>query len=316
MTSAEPRVSIVIPLYNKERTIARTLDSIRAQTLSDFETIIVDDGSTDGSVECVERSGVDADPRFRLVRQTNAGPGAARNAGARLARGKYLAFIDADDEWKPTYLERALAALAREPACRMHVVIYEAGTLHRHPLANLLAGSGRWTLPPDLGPVETKAFVDACQVSCVVLELDLFRRYGGFYDKNRSTFGEDIYFFIQVVFGTDIYFETEPLVHFHVEDSELGLRRASTPPLRPHLLEPEPLLRSCPPARVTQLRALFAYYRLLETEKYARCGDVRRVLSLRRQYPWPSGIPKEFRRQEIKIPLRALAGAVGFKRSE
>ena len=113
-TSSEqipPLVSVVIPLYNKQRTIARAVASLRIQSLQAFEVVIVDDGSTDTSWEQLELCGATTDPRFRCVRQANAGPGAARNAGARLAHGKYLAFLDADDEWLPEHLQRAVQAL-------------------------------------------------------------------------------------------------------------------------------------------------------------------------------------------------------------
>ena len=96
------RVSVIIPLYNKEPYVRRALSSIRAQTFEDFEVIVVDDGSTDEGARAVESFD---DARVRLVHQQNAGPGAARNRGIAEARGELLAFLDADDEWTPTYLE-------------------------------------------------------------------------------------------------------------------------------------------------------------------------------------------------------------------
>ena len=311
---AAPAVSVVIPLYNKERTIARALESVLAQTFQDIEIIVVDDGSTDAGVERLLAVDLEGQSRFQLVRQANAGPGAARNEGARRARGRYLAFLDADDEWRPRYLERAHEALQREPACPMHVAAYDTGIfqrLQRNLLVQSVDRSGRWTLPAEFGPVQVKNIVDACQISCVVVERELFNRFGGFYEKDHCTFGEDTYLVIQFVLACDIVFDLEPLVCFHVEDSELGVRRSGTPPLRPCLVEPGPLLAHCPPERLPQLRALLAYYRMLETEKFARSGDWRTIASMRRQYRWPTAVPRELRLREWKIPLRTLAGGLG-----
>lgn len=312
----KPFATVVIPLYNKQRTIARAVASIRAQTLQDFEVVIVDDGSTDASAQVLADCGALADPRFRCVHQANAGPGAARNAGARLARGRCLAFLDADDEWLPGHLAHAAQAL-QSGRSEVYVSAYDTGAEHQALQVNLLqqciAQSGLWRLPPDLGPVDAKRIVDACQVSCLVVDRALFWRLGGFYEKHRSTFGEDIYLVIQLVFGSAIWFERTPQVLFHVEDSELGLKRVGARPVRPHLLEPEPLRANCPPAQRAQLDALFAFYRMLETEKFSHQGDWLSVLRLRRRYRWPGAVPAELRARERKVPLRALATALGLR---
>ncbi|HEV8437723.1 MAG TPA: glycosyltransferase [Methylomirabilota bacterium] len=113
-----PRVSVVVPAFNAERTIRATLLSVLAQTFTDFEMIVVDDGSHDRTVEIV---GEITDPRLRVVSFPNGGTGMARNRGIALARGELVAFIDADDLWTPDKLEAQVAALARHP---------EAGASH------------------------------------------------------------------------------------------------------------------------------------------------------------------------------------------
>lgn len=95
------KFSIVIPLYNKKLYIKRAVDSVLAQTIKNFELIIVDDGSTDNSVNIVKNI---HDERIRLVQQENEGECAARNTGIRAATYNYIAFLDADDEWKPDFL--------------------------------------------------------------------------------------------------------------------------------------------------------------------------------------------------------------------
>ena len=102
---AAPTVSVITPVYNAKKYIERCVESMRGQTFSAFEAIFIDDASTDGSYECL----VDyskADPRIRVIRQEiNSGQGAARNIGMDTARGKYLAFLDADDAYAPDFLE-------------------------------------------------------------------------------------------------------------------------------------------------------------------------------------------------------------------
>jgi glycosyltransferase involved in cell wall biosynthesis len=105
-------VSIIIPLYNKASHIARALNSVLAQNHPDFELIVVDDGSTDDSAAIVRRY---SDPRIRLVTQSNAGVSAARNRGVQETSSDWLAFLDADDEWSPDFLETVLDLHQRFP---------------------------------------------------------------------------------------------------------------------------------------------------------------------------------------------------------
>jgi glycosyltransferase involved in cell wall biosynthesis len=116
MTSAPalgrlPGVSVVIPTYNRRRRVERAVRSVLAQTFADFELLVIDDGSEDGTGERL--AGID--PRLRYHRQENRGPSAARNAGIQLARNPVIAFLDADIEWQPDHLEVVAALLARYP---------------------------------------------------------------------------------------------------------------------------------------------------------------------------------------------------------
>lgn len=108
---ASPAVSVVIPAWNGERFVEQTLASVFAQTYTDYEIVVVDDGSTDGTRHILKRY----EDRLRYIRQENAGQSAARNHGAKLARGVWLAFLDHDDCWEPTYLERILACFEAHP---------------------------------------------------------------------------------------------------------------------------------------------------------------------------------------------------------
>jgi glycosyltransferase involved in cell wall biosynthesis len=103
-------VSVIIPSYNAEAYLSQTLECVLAQTYQAFEVIVVDDGSSDGTCAIVEEF-VKRDPRFQLIRQSNAGVGAARNAGIRKARGQYIAPLDADDVWFPEKLAKQVARM-------------------------------------------------------------------------------------------------------------------------------------------------------------------------------------------------------------
>ncbi len=108
-----PLYSVVVTAYNEQECIAAALASVLAQTHDELELIVVDDGSTDGTVEAVRP--FEEDPRVRLIRQPNKGLSAARNTGIEASESARVAFLDSDDLWLPDYLERAHAALEARP---------------------------------------------------------------------------------------------------------------------------------------------------------------------------------------------------------
>lgn len=112
----ERRVSVIIPVYNRLKLLERAVDSVRAQTCSDWEILIVDDGSTDGTAAYAAELAA-ADPRIRCMRNTgNRGPGGARNVGILSARGGFIAFLDSDDYWLPGKLAAQIECFDRNPA--------------------------------------------------------------------------------------------------------------------------------------------------------------------------------------------------------
>lgn len=123
-TKSEPFISCVTIFLNGEKYIGAAIESVLAQTRSDWELILVDDGTTDGATEIV-RGYCDAHPdRIRLISHPgnrNLGMSASRNAGVRASRGRYVAFLDADDIWLPARLETHVAELERNPAAAMAV---------------------------------------------------------------------------------------------------------------------------------------------------------------------------------------------------
>lgn len=107
-----PLISVVIPVYNGEKTIRETIESVLNQTFSDFELIVINDGSQDSTLEIVSTI---QDPRIKVFSYPNAGLSASRNRGIQLASGEYIALIDADDLWTPDKLEAQLTALQANP---------------------------------------------------------------------------------------------------------------------------------------------------------------------------------------------------------
>jgi glycosyltransferase involved in cell wall biosynthesis len=109
-----PLVSVVTTVYNAESFLEFTLCSLLAQTFKDFEAIVIDDGSTDGSADIVQRL-ADKDARIRLIRQANQGYSRAVNTGLSAARGPLIAFLDHDDLWRPEKLQRQVERLEQDP---------------------------------------------------------------------------------------------------------------------------------------------------------------------------------------------------------
>lgn len=106
-----PTVSVVIPVYNGARYLREALESVFAQTYTDYEVVCVDDGSTDASIDILKGFG----SRIAFVQQRNAGGCAARNEGVRRSSGPYVAFLDQDDRWYPRKLEQQVKALDADP---------------------------------------------------------------------------------------------------------------------------------------------------------------------------------------------------------
>lgn len=111
-----PTVSIVMPCHNAAPHLPTSIGSVISQTFTDWELITVDDGSSDDTLKWLQDQ---TDPRLRIVSQVNKGVSSARNAGIKYARGQFIAFLDADDTWAPSFLEKLLAKLAAQPHAAM-----------------------------------------------------------------------------------------------------------------------------------------------------------------------------------------------------
>jgi glycosyltransferase involved in cell wall biosynthesis len=235
MSDPGPVVDVVISLYNKAPLVDRAIGSVLGQTEARWRLVVVDDGSTDGWT----LDPAYADERIGVVRQANAGPGAARNRGAREGSAPLIAFLDADDEWEPDYLRVLAAALTADPTLGAASSSWSGDRsvtdLDGAP-ARRTVPEGRWALSPDTAPEAFKDRVDSIHSSATMVRRPVFDRFGGFYE-NRCTYGEDSFLWAAVALTTPVYRTAQKLLRFHVDGSTLSVGRGAAYPLPPLLFD-------------------------------------------------------------------------------
>lgn len=215
-----PTVSVIIPTYNRADAIGRTIDSVLAQSIDDIEVLIVDDASADGTVDVVESYD---DPRVTLVRhETNLGGSAARNTGIEAASGRYVAFLDSDDEWYPRKLERQVGLLEGRDDdwvaayCGVeHVPSSDPGPLRRvvsRAVSRRRTTEGATGGEELVGPVLTDDLHTSAG-STLLVRADVVRAIGGF-DESFDRF-QDSEFLIRVLRRGKLAYVNAPLVRRH-----------------------------------------------------------------------------------------------------
>ena len=199
------RVSVIIPVYNGAATVAEAIDSALAQTYTALEVIVVNDGSTDTTADVL--SGYTG--RVRVVNRSNGGIAAARNSGAAAATGEYLAFLDCDDTWLPTMVERAVAALDADPTCVLAYCNCAVVDSDGHDLRSALIGA-------DVGHApsldEMLARLWPIMPSAVVIRRATFDACGGFAEEFKSYGFEDVIFWLRARERGHFYYVPEELV--------------------------------------------------------------------------------------------------------
>lgn len=205
----DPLVSIVIPLYNKQDHVAATLDSVFAQEFRDFEVIVINDGSTDDS-EAAVRPFLD---RIRFIRQANTGPGAARNRGIELSRGRYLAFLDADDVWRPGKLREQVGFLHQHPDvmwCGCNVTFENTKPGDASTAVSIPRGLSSWVIFDDWFSASLDKALS--QTPCMVVHREVFGRVGMFDPTIPAGQDMDLWIRIATHFRRFAYCY-QPLVH-------------------------------------------------------------------------------------------------------
>lgn len=207
-------ISVIIPLYNKKCSVAHALTTVLGQSYQDFEIVVVNDGSIDGSERIVESLN---DSRIHLFHQSNAGVSAARNKGIAEAKGEYVAFLDADDEWKPDYLATQMALVEKYPQCSVFAMNYEFRNENGETTPTIIR---RLPFSGTDGVLTNYFEVASCShpplwTSAVMVRKDAILSIGGFPVGIKS--GEDLLTWARLACRYEMAYCTTPLAVFCVE---------------------------------------------------------------------------------------------------
>lgn len=208
-----PTVSIITPTYNRAGMLKEAIESVLAQTYQDWEHLIVDDGSTDGTMGLVTRY-AGQDPRIRYVRRRNGGLPAARNTGLLAARGEYVAFLDDDDRFLPKKLERQLSMLRQRP---------ELGFVYAPVWVHYDDRSERMPIIPDRFATTFAELIErsAIQVCSVLVRRTALDAVGGFNERYRGCADYDLWLRLAARFPFD--YTPEPVGIYHRHSNNMSM---------------------------------------------------------------------------------------------
>ena len=220
LKTTNPFFSVIIPLYNKADTILRTLASVEAQTFRDFEVIIINDGSKDNSAEIVQNSRFIH--QYRMVSQPNKGVSAARNMGVAMAKGTYLAFLDADDEWDAYYLSEMARLIEKCPEAGVYGSSNQRGFMKKNGYSDYFR--------------EACFYMPCSNTSGLVFPRHVFCAYHGF-DETKS-FYEDVQLVFKIALKEKVAIYRD-VIYTHHHDAKERLTTITkthgfTPDLLPH----------------------------------------------------------------------------------
>ena len=207
-----PKVSVIIPTYNRGNYLYSAIKSVLDQTFEDFESIVVDDASTDNTGQVVKKFD---DKRIRYIRhKENKGGSAARNTGIKSSKGKFIAFLDDDDLWMPSKLEKQLDLINKNP--EIGAVYTGAYRINKsQKIIWCKFPSLRGNIFPD---ILKKNYVGSC--SSVLVRKECFNRIGLF-DENLSA-GQDWDMWIRLTKHYQIDYVNEPLVLYRVHEKRIS----------------------------------------------------------------------------------------------
>ncbi len=208
----KPRFSIIIPLYNKAPYVRKALESVCAQTYTDWECIIVDDGSTDGSAAICEEFCHSLTPSlvhsFNIINQPNAGVAAARNRGVAKSTGEYICFLDADDWWAPEFLAEIDNLIAAYPDAGIYAtnyIYFKPGKTH----VALRMTTGYMDYPKAY--LENGSMPVTSITACMPRRV--FEQMGGFPEGIKL--GEDFLLWAKTALQYPVAFSSQPLAYYN-----------------------------------------------------------------------------------------------------
>ena len=198
-------ITIIIPLYNMAFFIERAVRSVLAQTFTDFQLIVVDDGSTDGGGELVKKI---KDDRIKLIQQENQGVSAARNTGIAAANSELIVFLDADDYWKPGFLEEIIALRQKFPEAGIYATNYQTINLHgiATPSFNILKSGKERGLINFFKMIKHNTII----IQAVAIPKKIFEKVGGFHQGEFIL--EDLDLLLKVALRYPVAWSSKPLV--------------------------------------------------------------------------------------------------------
>ncbi len=211
------RFSVIIPLYNKALYVVKAIESVLHQTCQDFELVVVDDGSSDDSLSVARSVLEKCVTPYQLIHQGNAGVSTARNNGVGASCGEYLCFLDADDWWAPSFLERMNDLICDYPEAGIYGTNYYYVKNGRQSVCVTTAETG---------------YINYCRVYAEKLEMPLwtgavciprfiFNEFGGF--RSHLRLGEDFDLWIRIALKYKVAFLNEPH-SFYYQDSDSAWR--------------------------------------------------------------------------------------------
>lgn len=222
--------SVIIPLYNKELYVKKAIQSVLAQTYREYELIVMDDGSRDGSYE-LAKSAIENYGNCHLYRQQNAGVSVARNNGVALSQGDYLCFLDADDWWEPTFLEEMYKLIVEFPDAGIYGTNYTIvnETKHKTRMAEIGVEEGFERGYINYCKVYAKTMYMPLTSISVAIPRSVFDEMKGF--PKGIKLGEDFLLWIRIALKYKVAFLNKPLAYYNqdVDAANRGVGRLHKP---------------------------------------------------------------------------------------